>query len=123
MRLIDALVVEGCNGHQSTVRFWPLILGLIALYACLHPAQSLELWESIEWLVLLATAIGAVFAGVWSVRQGSDDRKRADELSAEVTELKVDLALMRHEMEQALNTIADHEDRVRGIEKRRRTTK
>lgn len=79
-------------------------------------------WETVELLITMAAAVGAAFAGVYAVRQGSDDRKRADDQQAEITELKLDLTLLRHDYAMTVDRVEDHEERVRGLEKRRKAT-
>jgi len=79
----------------------------------------MEWYEVIEVLAIIAVGIGAVYNG----RRDEHDRQETRQLRQDHEELKADFRLLGFRYEETSGAVADHEDRIRGLEKRRRTTK
>lgn len=79
-----------------------------------------ELWESIEWIVYLASAVGAIFVGVVAVLQNKQDADRLKALEEWRNGQDRVTDALAYRLEHAEGQVSDLEDRVRGLEKRRK---
>lgn len=79
----------------------------------------MEWYELIEVIAIIAVGIGAVYNG----RRDEHDRQEARQLRQDHEELKADYRLTSFKFEDVAARVDDHEDRIRGIEKRRRAAK
>lgn len=80
-------------------------------------------WETIEFLITIGAVAAAIVSGYAALHQMKDERERLKDLEAwRGTQDRLSDA-QEFRLQQVEASTEDHEARLRGIEKRRRTTK